>query len=1457
MAPSAGDGSVEVRSVGEMQAQLRAMAYSEPVGVESVPLVRRLLTDLLAASAARDATEKTLEKAQRDALEFSQVLLPLRKENAQLTRENNSLHLEIIHQEEAITEREKTCELQLEGLRDDVKKLQFLNTQKTQQCNKKGAGALPFSLQEQEVAKLQAQLERVLATGAGGALPSFGSASMEMKGSDVAQSLRRQSTDSQQEQQAQVAEDLQEQLTELKRENEQLRARCGHFGEKVANREKEIDRLSKLSVQVVNDKESSSRKLQELEERYQTRSKQEATELHVEQLSTQVDILNDQVAKYESRLKEATEQIRRNGAIAKKLQQAELDREHFVKELSVLQAKYHVLEEEHSRCGDSHHEGGTLQTPRSPIAARDEPETEDEEGPKADAASLREQVQTLTTHKDRLEDSLRAMHYDKISYTNALSNANSHNRVLTSDLAHTEAKVKEFTVEKAKLEQSLTDVRSTLDAHMRELDVLRESLKQSEDNRALDNEKNASLHRELRSMDKLLSQRDDECRTLNHALLIQKGEVERLTGKLDRLDAAAAGAEGEDGAQDGRKAVFAQEMKWLEEERHDLRREKEELMLQVMNLEEDLHKAKASLEEAEHEKEKFLEKASVASKMQTNLESMLETKKRECADVQRQLAESKDKVRDLTDKHSQAQVLLSRAEETENEKLVVQNEALALKRHVEELRDQNASLKNRVENDELHTKRLSAQIQKLQTDATVASKKCSTLEKEQEELQNNYDSAIVELRNARQTWNHYQNEFEKLSKEVQAQQHSLSSGQNALQSSQSSVSDLRNQVRHLKSELKLKQNNSHQLETRLEQEKTSHKSVQTQLVLLQDELLQIKETNRAREIALKQLRAEIQSKDRALTEKTEAVENFKLLIEQMESSRDQMVFQTKQRQQQIQRHQQEMDDLNTKASSLESEISAKNNEISSLKKLTRTLDSEKDAVNDQLDALTEKYHEVEKQSNELRKSVQAKKSDATGMQEQMGNVVNKLNEAEDKLSKLQAHCSQLESEVDRLEHLKGMLTAELAALAQDLENMTVENQAISEECTRLQRMDHSHSQSTKNMKQTTREIERERDTLQIELEDLRHTYRSLIQEHEGMQKARAEISALQEELAVVNESLRKQVATLDNQLQALREKNSTLTTESATYRDQVSFLTEKLQTSEEKHDDLQTRMQHLGQELDAQKQVATEISAQRYGVQAENATVSQRIVHLEAKLSNCKYEVKSLQEKLHAEQAQRRSLEEVASALRQKIATNENMITHLEEQRNAMAQEIQASHQRQVPASTAVMDMSELHHTPPSTGQASRTSTQDVSRVRREHLSPPPSPSVSPASNAIGSTPESGGKASSTSSFLPLHALEEAQTKCQALEDRLAQQDDTIKQLERSRSKFKRFAAKYEREIEQRDRRIEELQSSSHASSFVSPDARPFQSRGSRSSSSSSSSSSRSRRQPANASATRVPASSQ
>lgn len=54
-------------------------------------LVKHLLADFLRASEAKEQVERALEKSQREALELSQVILPLRKENANLTRENNSV----------------------------------------------------------------------------------------------------------------------------------------------------------------------------------------------------------------------------------------------------------------------------------------------------------------------------------------------------------------------------------------------------------------------------------------------------------------------------------------------------------------------------------------------------------------------------------------------------------------------------------------------------------------------------------------------------------------------------------------------------------------------------------------------------------------------------------------------------------------------------------------------------------------------------------------------------------------------------------------------------------------------------------------------------------------------------------------------------------------------------------------------------------------------------------------------------------------------------------------------------------------------------------------------------------------------------------------------------------------------------------------------------------------------
>ncbi|GLE08758.1 hypothetical protein PINS_up020173 [Pythium insidiosum] len=347
--------AVDMHAYGELQRRLRAMQYDDPVGVDSVALVKRLLADVVSATEKREELTRELEHAQREAIELSQIILPLRRENAKLLRENNS---------KRSANASERCELEVERLRDEISQLQFVSSQRAKDVAEKEKGwtsARTVGAYDGRWRPARKQLQ----------------SSIEMRRSETAAlSTSPRWQDAQ-----------------------RLQARLEH-------REKEIARLSQLTV-----------------ERAQPRpTDDETTQLQIEQLTTQIDILNDQVAKYETRLKSANEQLRRQSAMDHKLR-------------------------------------SKAQTMRT-------------------VALLRERVSSLEAENAKLEEALRATHYDKVSFTNALANANSHNKVLSSDLARAEAKASEAAESRHESQLALAEARAETEARTRELDVLRESLRQ-------------------------------------------------------------------------------------------------------------------------------------------------------------------------------------------------------------------------------------------------------------------------------------------------------------------------------------------------------------------------------------------------------------------------------------------------------------------------------------------------------------------------------------------------------------------------------------------------------------------------------------------------------------------------------------------------------------------------------------------------------------------------------------------------------------------------------------------------------------------------------------------------------------------------------------------------------------------------------------------------------------------
>ena len=118
------------RKFTNLRRRLDQLGYRQPLGLESVPLVEKLFSDLIHTTESLKNTKLQMSRQDKSGSTSGyDASEPYRSDNAKLVRENNELHLELIRQKEDSDSKLKESKEKLRKLEHENSDLKFLNSQ--------------------------------------------------------------------------------------------------------------------------------------------------------------------------------------------------------------------------------------------------------------------------------------------------------------------------------------------------------------------------------------------------------------------------------------------------------------------------------------------------------------------------------------------------------------------------------------------------------------------------------------------------------------------------------------------------------------------------------------------------------------------------------------------------------------------------------------------------------------------------------------------------------------------------------------------------------------------------------------------------------------------------------------------------------------------------------------------------------------------------------------------------------------------------------------------------------------------------------------------------------------------------------------------------------------------------------------------------------------------------------
>ncbi|XP_012677322.2 centrosomal protein of 135 kDa isoform X1 [Clupea harengus] len=241
------------RKFVNLRKRLDQLGYRQPLGIDTLPLVEKLFSDLVHTTESLRNAKLSAGKTEKESRNLDSLLEPYKTENARLVRENNELHLGLLKLKEDKDRLSKELKAYIRKLDHETSDLKFLNNQYVHKVRSLEKETM---VKTERIQQLQEKNMQAVVQTPGGKKRNIPFRRQRMQidellppSSGPAVAVVPQPDDPYIADLLQVADDriqeLQQDVTKLQVDLERMQAGIKHLNTQVEERDKEIERLNR------------------------------------------------------------------------------------------------------------------------------------------------------------------------------------------------------------------------------------------------------------------------------------------------------------------------------------------------------------------------------------------------------------------------------------------------------------------------------------------------------------------------------------------------------------------------------------------------------------------------------------------------------------------------------------------------------------------------------------------------------------------------------------------------------------------------------------------------------------------------------------------------------------------------------------------------------------------------------------------------------------------------------------------------------------------------------------------------------------------------------------------------------------------------------------------------------------------------------------------------------------